>query len=99
MGNRRERMRAAGAELRSSQAGPVTGSGRYAGTEPRPSAWRWSRGADIGCIFLLVAMGIGGSVAITSGMNWLGYCLLGGAAVLVLALIIHAATAGRRFAG
>ncbi len=62
-----------------------------------PSAWRWSRGADAGCLVILVLfvfLGLGAYVR----EDWGWLTLYGiGTSVLIIALLVHAATAGRRF--
>ncbi len=67
--------------------------------EPRPSAWQWSRGADILALLLLFALlGIAGAAS-AAGVTALAWLSIAAAAFLVVALVIHAATAGRRFGG
>ena len=62
-----------------------------------PSAWQWSRGADVlMLVLLLVLLTLAGGLA-QAGMAVLALLLLGVAGSIFVALIIHAATAGRRF--
>lgn len=65
--------------------------------EKRPSVWRWSRGADLACLLLIMALGGIAAAASQAGIPLLMWGALAMLATLFLALIIHAVTGGRRF--
>lgn len=98
MGNRTERLREAQSQLdaRPRPDPPMTRAGEGREAEDVP-VMAWSRGADVLCLLLLLGLAIGGCSLIKSGMIKVGAGCLVVAALILVALIAHAATSGRRF--
>jgi hypothetical protein len=65
--------------------------------QKEPSAWQWSRGADVLVLILLLALLIVAGALAQAGMKVLALLIFGVVGSIFVALIIHAATAGRRF--
>ena len=112
MGTRTERLREAQSELsragrpavreaeRREPESEVQSQEPETGRQERPagpSAWHWSRGADLLALLLLFGLlGVAGAAA-AAGVTALAWLSIAAAALLVVALVVHAATAGRRF--
>lgn len=75
----------------------AAGRGQPVKNAPGPSAWRWSRGADVACLVLMMGLIAGAADAARDGATLRLWLCLGAVALLFSGLVIHAATAGRRF--
>jgi len=70
---------------------------RAMGRESKTGAWRWSRGADVAALVLFLGVLGGGANLYVDGYVAWGVIAMASAGLLMVGLIVHAATSGRRF--